>query len=136
MSFTAADKRARLVEIVKERSFQEGPEMKLASGKTSRGVEEQSGQWVRLVVRDSGPGIPPEHLEDIFEPFFTTKPIGEGTGLGLTVTYGIINHYQGSIHLETRTEEEDPENHGTSFTVTLPVYHSKREAERAEKKGA
>ncbi len=88
---------------------------------------------VEVVIADTGTGIKKEHREKIYDPFFTTKKVGEGTGLGLTVTYGIINHYQGTIHLETKTEEEDPINHGTSFTVTLPVYHSKREA---EKKGA
>jgi two-component system, NtrC family, sensor kinase len=88
---------------------------------------------VEVLIGDSGTGIRKEHREKIYDPFFTTKKVGEGTGLGLTVTYGIINHYQGSIHLETKTEEEDPINHGTSFTVTLPVYHSKREV---EKKGA
>jgi signal transduction histidine kinase len=91
---------------------------------------------IEVIVADTGTGIKKEHREKIYDPFFTTKKVGEGTGLGLTVTYGIINHYQGSIHLETRTEEEDPENHGTRFTVTLPVYRSKRETEKAEKKGA
>jgi two-component system NtrC family sensor kinase len=85
---------------------------------------------VEVVIADTGTGIRKEHREKIYDPFFTTKKVGEGTGLGLTVTYGIIDHYQGSIHLETKTEEEDLINHGTSFTVTLPVYHSKREAER------
>ncbi len=88
---------------------------------------------VEVIIADTGTGIKKEHREKIYDPFFTTKKVGEGTGLGLTVTYGIIDHYQGAIHLETTTEEEDPINHGTSFTVTLPVYHSKREA---EKKGA
>jgi two-component system, NtrC family, sensor kinase len=85
---------------------------------------------VQVIISDTGTGIKKEHREKIYDPFFTTKKVGEGTGLGLTVTYGIINHYQGSIHLETKTEEEDPLNHGTSFTVTLPVYHSKRETEK------
>ncbi|MBI5606465.1 MAG: PAS domain-containing protein [Deltaproteobacteria bacterium] len=85
---------------------------------------------VEVVIADTGTGIKKENRERIYDPFFTTKKVGEGTGLGLTVTYGIINHYQGTINLETKTEEEDPINHGTSFTVTLPVYHSKREAEK------
>ncbi len=88
---------------------------------------------VEVVVADTGTGIMKEHREKIFDPFFTTKKVGEGTGLGLTVTYGIIDHHQGTIHLDTKTEEEDPVNHGTRFTVTLPVYHSKRDG---EKKGA
>jgi C4-dicarboxylate-specific signal transduction histidine kinase len=52
---------------------------------------------VRLEVEDSGPGVPPEHESKLFQPFFTTKPIGEGTGLGLSVSYGIIKHTGGSI---------------------------------------
>jgi signal transduction histidine kinase len=88
---------------------------------------------IEVSIADTGTGIKKEYREKIYDPFFTTKKVGEGTGLGLTVTYGIVNHYQGSIQMETRTEEEDPENHGTCFTIALPVYHSKRET---EKKGA
>ena len=88
---------------------------------------------IEVVISDTGTGIKKEFSGKIYDPFFTTKKVGEGTGLGLTVSYGIIHHYQGEIGFETKTEDEDPVNHGTSFTVTLPVYHSKREA---EKKGA
>lgn len=88
---------------------------------------------IQVFISDSGTGIQKEHRGRIYDPFFTTKKVGEGTGLGLTVTYGIIHHYQGAISFESKTEEEDPVNHGTGFTVTLPVYHSKR---GGEKKGA
>ena len=65
-------------------------------------------------VRDNGPGIPPENLERIFEPFFTTKPPGEGTGLGLSVSRGIIEKLGGKIEVESRLGA------GASFKVILP----------------
>ncbi|MEM1057599.1 MAG: HAMP domain-containing sensor histidine kinase, partial [Bacteroidota bacterium] len=66
-------------------------------------------------VADNGPGVPEADRERIFEPFFTTKPTGEGTGLGLSLTYEIVVHgHGGTLDLET-TEGE-----GTAFIVTLP----------------
>ena len=68
--------------------------------------------WVE--VADNGKGIRPEHLNKIFEPFFTTKPLGQGTGLGLSLAYGIIQRHHG--RLEVRSEL----GKGTVFRVTLP----------------
>ncbi|MES2177422.1 MAG: ATP-binding protein [Gemmatimonadota bacterium] len=70
---------------------------------------------VRLEVKDSGPGIAPSVKAHIFEPFFTTKKEGEGTGLGLSVSYGIITAHGGSI------EVVDTGAEGTTFRVTLPA---------------
>ena len=67
-----------------------------------------------LIVQDTGTGIPPEHLHRIFDPFFTTKPEGEGTGLGLSVSYGIISHHRGRIEVNSVVGQ------GTTFTITLP----------------
>jgi len=69
---------------------------------------------IRISVTDSGPGIPAAKLNRIFEPFFTTKAPGEGTGLGLSVSYGIIERHQGSI------EVASDEGKGATFTVVLP----------------
>lgn len=70
---------------------------------------------VCLHVADTGMGIPAENMERIFEPFFTTKPTGEGTGLGLAVSYGIVREHGGRIEVKSVL------NQGTTFTVWLPV---------------
>jgi len=73
-----------------------------------------------LVVADTGSGIKREFLQKIFDPFFTTKKVGDGTGLGLSVSYGIVSRYGGDIECESYTQEERPGRSGTTFTVTLP----------------
>ena len=88
---------------------------------------------VEIKIADTGTGIQEEHRLRIFDPFFTTKKVGEGTGLGLTVSYGIINQYHGSITMETKTEAEDPTGHGTTFIVALPIYRSRREVRKEGK---
>jgi len=71
----------------------------------------------RILIKftDTGKGIPKEDLPHVFEPFFTTKEEGEGTGLGLAMSYGIVTSHDGTIDVESRVGE------GTTFTVTLPV---------------
>ena len=69
---------------------------------------------VRIEVTDTGIGIPEEHLESIFDPFFTTKEVGVGTGLGLAVTYGIVQKHHGRLVVESEVGE------GTTFTLYLP----------------
>ncbi len=75
----------------------------------------RKGRSVFLTVSDTGPGVPEEVAAKIFEPFFTTKPAGEGTGLGLSVTYGIIQDHGGDI-LVTRADSG-----GAKFVIKLPV---------------
>jgi signal transduction histidine kinase len=70
---------------------------------------------VEIRVLDNGPGIPEEIQERLFEPFFTTKSTGEGTGLGLSVTYGIIKDHKGDIRVESEVGK------GTIFVITLPA---------------
>lgn len=86
--------------------------------RTKRGP---GGRNVYVRIEDEGFGIPPENLDLIFEPFFTTKPEGEGTGLGLFVSYGIVNKYGGAIECESRTADAPGEKSGTIFTVRLPI---------------
>jgi len=80
----------------------------------STGMNE-SGRQVMIRISDTGYGIEKKNLARIFDPFFTTKPTGEGTGLGLSVSYGIIKNHGGDIMVESKTCE------GSTFTVVLPV---------------
>jgi two-component system NtrC family sensor kinase len=83
---------------------------------------------VVMQVADNGPGIPEEHRKRVFDPFFTTKRVGEGTGLGLSVTYGIVSKCGGTIDFESRTRDVWGRS-GTTFTIRMP-------AERAEEVSA
>jgi len=70
---------------------------------------------VEIEVTDTGAGIPPEHLHRIFDPFFTTKATGRGTGLGLSVSYGIIKEHAGKVDVRSTPGK------GTSFRLEFPV---------------
>jgi len=87
----------------------------LGESGTIRIATGKQGKFVFACVEDDGCGMEPEIRERIFDPFFTTKPVGEGTGLGLGITYGIIRNHGGDI-----TVESEP-GHGTRFCVQLPV---------------
>lgn len=76
---------------------------------------------IRIRFQDNGKGISAEDLPNIFNPFFTTKPVGSGTGLGLSLAYGIVHEHGGTI-----TAESQPE-HGATFTIDLPVILSAAE---------
>jgi PAS domain S-box-containing protein len=75
----------------------------------------RAGDEVWAEVEDDGPGIPDGNLDRVFEPFFTTKPIGEGTGLGLSVAHGIVRGHGGHIELRSRVGA------GSTFRVVLPI---------------
>jgi len=80
---------------------------------------EDPGSWLVMRFSDTGAGIAPENLGRIFEPFFTTKKVGSGTGLGLSVTYGIIKMHRGDITVESNADPASGPT-GTTFTVKLP----------------
>ena len=83
------------------------PTVSISTKKTDTGVE--------ITVRDNGNGIPQKILDKIFQPFFTTKPTGQGTGLGLSLSYDIVKAHGGELKVETK------EGEGSQFIINLPV---------------
>lgn len=73
------------------------------------------GDKIEISVKDNGPGIPPEIKDKIFQPFFTTKPSGQGTGLGLSLSYDIVKAHGGEIKVDSKV------GHGTEFIIQLPL---------------
>lgn len=91
-------------------------EMKSAHGKGELQVKtEGTDNTIRISFKDDGPGIASENLERIFDPFFTTREVGRGTGLGLSLCYGIIAEHHGRLYARSKL------GHGATFVVELPV---------------
>lgn len=89
-----------------------------AIGRTQGEVRIETGvrdEMVFVKISDTGSGIAPENVAKIFDPFFTTKPVGEGTGLGLSLSYGIVASHGGTISVESAP------GRGTTFTTLIPV---------------
>ncbi len=72
-------------------------------------------QTIEVMIRDTGKGMESSELEKIFEPFYTTKEVGQGTGLGLWVSYGIVKSFRGDIFVESISDR------GSTFTISFPV---------------
>lgn len=89
-------------------------ELEVTPLSASNYAELRPGRYVRLTVRDTGPGIPPDHLPHIFDPFFTTKAEHEGTGIGLAVVQGIVASHDGAIDVQSTPGQ------GTTFELYLP----------------
>lgn len=96
--------------------------MKNGGTLTIRTGMEKGKRRAVVQIEDDGVGISPENLERIYDPFFTTKPEGEGTGLGLFVSYGIISKYGGVIECESHTANAPGQKSGTTFTIKLPIW--------------
>ena len=75
----------------------------------------KEGEKIHVEIKDDGVGISQKNLSKVFDPFFTTKPVGSGTGLGLSLSYGIIEQHGGTITVESE------EGKGTTFIITLPI---------------
>ena len=73
------------------------------------------GDWVKVILADTGCGIPSKNLSKIFDPFFTTMPVGRGTGLGLSISYSIVRQHGGVIDVESQI------GRGSAFAVNLPL---------------
>jgi len=84
-------------------------------GRLTLATKQDGEDNIEISVSDTGCGIPPENIDRIFDPFFTTKGVGHGTGLGLSVSYGIIQKHNGDINVSTTVGA------GTTFTVSLPT---------------
>ena len=82
---------------------------------TIRTGTEQDQVWVE--IEDTGKGIEPQNLKRIFDPFFTTKPVGTGTGLGLSLTYNIVQKHNGRLEVDSVVGQ------GTRFRIWLPIHH-------------
>ncbi|HRE29311.1 MAG TPA: ATP-binding protein, partial [Anaerolineales bacterium] len=87
----------------------------MPSGGAVRIALRVTGVYALLTVADTGVGIGPEQIGRVFDPFYTTKSEGEGTGLGLSVTYGIISQHGGEIWASSERDR------GTTFSIRLPI---------------
>jgi two-component system NtrC family sensor kinase len=100
-----------------------GGVVKISAEITDRGLTQASpaaGPWLRISFGDNGAGIAPEHIGRVFDPFFTTKDVGEGIGLGLSVSYGIIQEHGGDIQVESEP------GRFTRFIIYLPTEQPKQ----------
>ncbi len=104
------------------------PEGDVSGNQVTLTLRPHEETWVAIEVRDTGCGIPAEHLPRLFEPFFTTKPIGEGTGLGLSVCHGIVTGMGGQLQVESAP------GRGSTFRVLLPVAGTAAQQDSADER--
>ena len=99
---------------------------KLSTSQANRKLDLEPGNYIVLIIKDSGHGMTPEILERIFDPYFTTKEKGKGTGLGMAVVHGIVKRHHGGITIESRPGV------GTTFSVYFPAADLKLNSERID----
>ncbi|WP_375464056.1 ATP-binding protein [uncultured Methylobacterium sp.] len=93
--------------------------------RVARQQDMPEGQYLTLSVTDTGTGMPPEVIERVFEPFFTTKPLGEGTGLGLSMIYGFAQQSGGQVRIYSEVDK------GTTVSIYLPRHYGELDAEES-----
>ena len=86
----------------------------------------KDGENIVVSFEDTGCGIAPENINKIFEPFYTTKPVGQGTGLGMSIAYRVIEAHNGKINVASEVGK------GTKITITLPINHKIEEDSKNE----
>src|SRR5206468_11234398 len=91
--------------------------------RTAKDREMRPGDYMSRCVADTGSGMPPEVVARIFDPFYTTKPLGEGTGLGLSMVYGFVRQSDGQVHVHSALGS------GTSISLYLPRHAGAAQAE-------
>jgi signal transduction histidine kinase len=89
------------------------------------GVKDQAWVWVEVI--DTGKGIAPGQVHKIFDPFYTTKPVGQGTGLGLSLSYNIVKKHHGEIKVKSKPGE------GAAFSVLLPLRQADTQARTVQR---
>jgi PAS domain S-box-containing protein len=119
--------KGRLEQVFINLLMNSGEAMKAEGQFTVTTACEAGGGLVSIRFQDTGPGIPESHLSRLFDPFFTTKEVGQGVGLGLSISYGIIQKHLGKIYVD----QTGPE--GTTFVVELPVFKESPETPGPEK---
>jgi signal transduction histidine kinase len=124
-AFYAVDERSRIaVQEKKTLGQAQGDSFEPTVTVSTRKVKDK----LEIMVKDNGNGIPQKLLDKIFQPFFTTKPTGQGTGLGLSLSYDIIHAYGGELKVETLPAEAAAQagkkGEGTTFIINLPVNHA------------
>ena len=116
-AFQACEERGRMEKVERRSDASYWPFVLVSTKLINENSVAPLHHYVSISISDNGPGIPDSIKDNIFQPFFTTKPTGQGTGLGLSLSYDIIKSHGGTIEVNSDSA------HGTTFIIQLPVIH-------------
>ena len=116
-AFQACEERGRMEKVERRSDASYWPFVLVSTKLINENSVAPLHHYVSISISDNGPGIPDSIKDKIFQPFFTTKPTGQGTGLGLSLSYDIIKSHGGTIEVNSDSA------HGTTFIIQLPVIH-------------